>query len=559
MSQQQEAIGRARAVLVFGHGAGARAVVTTVVARLGPKRTRDRVTLSGSARFDRTVARHMTRVVLPVVNSILKRLGLRPRSFDISLVPIGAMGAAGQRTRVSGYSADTAVFRAMLSAATRLPLRQDVVTTGKIDSMAGEIGLVEDLPAKLAAAAADRRVREFVYPQPETDRSLATFSPREFNRIAAATAAAKESLLVTEIADVAALLAATTTPGACALAALKSGYYDRPTESQDREDAIDRAACFLCDDNSQRFHNALRAHAVAGRTRQVKQLLTVFATYHVERGKYPRQLGSALQSLVAGVPSPIRRRPSFLPLLPPQLCARLGELATEEDLTDCQILRDVTSGMNAESSGHGADAGGRTTEEPAGIEALVQAVFAEISAENLARRIGRSIDAARAAYSLHTVILDSADEVNDCVASFYVYLLCRDGRSLSPAQLEPANEDGQALLERVFADGGGADAAIAEARYGTRGGMRFVLDVLTEGFKNEAQSEHVTCVLREALNPLHPAARTAFMEALLRRVRPQLPEELREEPPGRFIRRLDALAQAYVRSLDRFAEVARSL
>ncbi|MCK4658164.1 MAG: hypothetical protein KAV82_01455 [Phycisphaerae bacterium] len=501
----------------------------------------------------------MTRVLLPLVNGILKRLGLRPRSFDIALIPIDAVGAIGLRTQVSGHSADTAAFRAMLSAATRLPLRQDVVTTGKIDSMAGEIGLVEGISAKLAAAAADRRVREFFLPQPETDRSLATFSPREFNRIAAAMAAAKENLLVTEVADVAALLAATTTPGACALAALKSGYYDRRAESEDSDDPIDRAAHFLCDDHNQRFQSALRAHTVTGRMRQAKRVLATFATYHVEHGKYPRLLGSDLQSLVAGVPSPIRRRPSFFPLLPLELCARLGELATEGDIADYQILRDIVSGMNTASSGNGADAGGRTTEEPNGIEALVQAVFAEISAENLARRIGLSIDTARAAYSLHTVILVSADDVNDCVASFYVYLLCRDGRSLSPAQLEAAKDDAQALLDRAFADEGSADAAIAEARYGTRGGMRFVLDVLTERFKNEAQADHVACVLREALNPFHLAARTAFMEALLRRVRPQLPEELREEPPGRFIRRLDALAQAYVRSLDRFAEVARSL
>lgn len=89
--------------------------------------------------------------------------------------------------------------------------------------------------------------------------------------------------------------------------------------------------------------------------------------------------------------------------------------------------------------------------------------------------------------------------------------------------------------------------------------MRFVLDAVTERFKAEAQAEHVSAVLKDALDPLHRAAKLAFMEALLRRVRPQLPDDLQDEPPERFVRKLGALASAYVRSLDRCAQIARSL
>jgi len=559
MRKPPEAIGKAKAVLVFGRGAGALAVVTTVVARLGQSRSRQRLEFSGSVRFTRGVARHMNRIVLATVNEILVQLRLQPRSFDIALVPIGAIAAAGLRTRVSGSSADTAAFLAMLSAAIRLPLRQDVATTGAIDSWVQEIGPVEDLPAKFAAAAADPSIREFFYPFLDSDRSLMTLSPEAFKRVSAAIGEAKQTLLAYEVLGLQPLVDAATTPRARVLAALKSGYYERPIESENHGDSPDSVARFLCTQDRMRFREVLRAQAVAGRTRETKQLLAALAAFSIGRGVYPESLGSDLQSLVAGVPSPIRRRRSFYPLLPEDVCVHLGKLASAEDVDDYEVLRVVAIGKPQQSRVDGMDVRGGSAAESADVEPLVQAVFAEISADNLAQRIDQSIDAARASYSLDRVTFDSDDEVVDCVASFYVHLLCRDGGSLTAAQLDAAKSDSESLLERTFVNEDGVAAAFAEARYGTRGGMRFVLDAVTERLKAEAQSEHVSAILKDALDPLHREAKVAFMEALLRRVRPQLPDDLQDEPPERFVRKLGALASAYVRSLDRFSQIVRSL
>jgi len=71
-------------------------------------------------------------------------------------------------------------------------------------------------------------------------------------------------------------------------------------------------------------------------------------------------------------------------------------------------------------------------------------------------------------------------------------------------------KDAIALLERAFANGGGFEAALAEARYPAHGGLRRVLDVVTDQYKAEQRSKHVSRVVREAIDPLDWDARVAF-------------------------------------------------
>jgi hypothetical protein len=109
----------------------------------------------------------------------------------------------------------------------------------------------------------------------------------------------------------------------------------------------------------------------------------------------------------------------FNPLLPEKVCVHLGKLTSAEDVDDYEVLRVVAVGKGQQSRVDGMDVRGGSAGESADVEPLVQAVFAEISADNLAQRIDQPIDAARASYLLDRVTFDSDDEVVDCVASFY--------------------------------------------------------------------------------------------------------------------------------------------
>ena len=58
-----------------------------------------------------------------------------------------------------------------------------------------------------------------------------------------------------------------------------------------------------------------------------------------------------------------------------------------------------------------------------------------------------------------------------------------------------------ALLERTFAHGGGVKAALLEARTGAKGGMRYVLDAMTEQFKKEERGKEVERVSAGSSGP----------------------------------------------------------
>jgi hypothetical protein len=118
-------------------------------------------------------------------------------------------------------------------------------------------------------------------------------------------------------------------------------------------------------------------------------------------------------------------------------------------------------------------------------------------------------------------------------------------------------DDAVALVERTFADKGGVNAAMNEVCDAIHGGMKFILDCLTEQFKTESQSRHVNRVLRDALGPLNRQAQVSFISALLKRLTPHLPQEIAAASPERFIDHYEIIVKAYVKSLDKINEVFR--
>jgi hypothetical protein len=234
----------------------------------------------------------------------------------------------------------------------------------------------------------------------------------------------------------------------------------------------------------------------------------------------------------------------------------LGRFASEADDYDVRRLFEASAGKGFIDRPKTKASSSKRVEGDAA--AAVDAVLTEISAESLARKIGTAIDGARARYILPHIIVGSHEEFLDTVCAFYSALVWHD--TLTPPSASADDLAGQALalVADAFADRGGADAAEAEARLGTAGGIRLVLDLMTEQHKARQQSVHVTRVLREALDPLDWNARVAFMTVLLQRIRSFLPEELRAAPPERFVRQLEPIIRTYVRSVDHVGGLLRT-
>jgi len=188
----------------------------------------------------------------------------------------------------------------------------------------------------------------------------------------------------------------------------------------------------------------------------------------------------------------------------------------------------------------------------------VDVVVSEISANRLATDVCLPIDAARAAYALPEATTDSYDEFHGVIASFYAAVL-RRAYPHTAASTEDVAADAHSLVERAFVRSGGFEAAWAEARHGTQGGLRFVLDAMTQQLRTEQQAKRINRVLKTAIDPLDWTQRVAFVAALLARLSPNLPDDIRSQPPERFARHYEAIAQAYAESLDRVSDLLQRL
>ena len=116
------------------------------------------------------------------------------------------------------------------------------------------------------------------------------------------------------------------------------------------------------------------------------------------------------------------------------------------------------------------------------------------------------------------------------------------------------------MLERTSnSNHGGINAALLEAREGTHGGLRKVLDGITEHFKQEEQEKYINRVLGEILDPLDWKSKVEFTTIFLQRIQHLLPEDIQKASPKQFAHHYTQLVRLYVQSKDRFANYIHSL
>ena len=558
-------IGRARTVLVFGAGDATTAAVSTVVARVRRDVGGERLLFTGPALFLQKLIVHLGQTVLPAVDRIVQRLTTRGtrttklKSFEISMVNLAAASTADVGLSISGYSADAPAFLALLSAALKIPLPHDVVTTGHMASAAGDIRFVSSIPAKLHAAINDPSVNRFVYPALDADDSLQRLSPAQRDRVKATINDAKGSIHMATVSDIAELVRQVVPEESVVLSSLASGFFESEDRTEPSTTPIEQAARFLTVGNDERFWRVLERYLLAGHGEAARELVLARARHHSGQRKYPGGFGRELSQLVQSLPPATRRIKGLFPLLPKDACLRLCQLAQEDAYEDVQHLLDSVVGKVSDRSQTSVAVASTNPAARDDFAADVESVLVEINAEALARKIGIPIDAARASYVMGDVLIESSAEFNDAVSSFYLTLLrhtCPGPILAAPTELADEALD---LLERAFADKGGVNAALAEARDGIHGGMRLVLDVMTEQYKVQQQSKHARRILQEALDPLDWNRRVTFMRAILTRLGPQLPAEVRNQPPERFARHYDEILSVYVQSLDRVKQLLRRL
>jgi len=553
--------GRAKMVLVTSRGDCQKAVISAIVVRQIGRTDKRRLRFRGTVKFSDPARRHIRRTLLPIVDSIAGQLGLPEKCFEISGVNLGAASALGVGISISGLSADLPALIAMLSEALQIPLSGDFVATGHIASLQGDITAVKGIPAKLEAAINDGSINRFIHPDLRDDVSLKVLSPNQRDRSIIAVMSARDIIQTTDVRGIDELVREVFAEEDVLLASLRENFFDVSGPRGGGGDPVSGAISYLTDNNEKRFWNALQRYFSAGMCEEGKELLEAYATFFTRRHRYPTAFGAKLLPLICSVPPQVRRLKIKFPILDKALCAEVDRLAQQDDYDDVPLLLDAARGRHII---HKSDP--CTLDEQSGTGTpdadcmVFDAVTSMIDEQALAQEVGIPVDSARASYTLTSSIVDTYDEFLDIMQAFYTHL--QRYISSGPIQAPDTTEARQqtiALLQRTFQGKGGDKAALAVAMDGTQGGMRSILDALTERFKAERRAAYIQRVFRDALDASNWDESVRFMRGAMKRLGPFLPAELRNEPAERFAESWEAIVQAYVQSLDRIGQLLRTI
>lgn len=546
-------IGRARTVLTFGRSD--QAVLSSVAARKTIARN-NRLRVVGPVSLHHKSMAHIEEVVLPIVDRVSRLLGQPQNKFEISIDNLNAAAAHDLDCEISGYSMDTAVFLAMLSAVVEIPIPQNLCFTGQLSSMDGRLAVVKGLPAKVEAALSQPAVTEFVCPSLAADNSLEVLSSGEKERIETALLRAREKMKITQTRDIAELVKTGFPEEHIVVPSLQKGFFETGGFNDSALDPIEKAACYLAKNGEERFWRFLERHLLDGDHSQTKRLLAAYSDYHQKRKRYPRNFGRKLHELLHGLPTVTRRCKTVFPLLKPREVIQLSRWATERDHDDIPLLYDAAAGKITETreAVPSASSSPATAQNPA--RQKLEALLSEIGKENLAHYT-REIDAAAASYHTDSITVDTQEELNEAITSYWIHLSRHFKGAGSVPTGSQATADALALLERAYSKRGGLPAAVAEAKDGINGGMRTIFNLMTDQLRVEEQTKYIEMVFRETLDVLEWQEKVDLVASLLDRL--DLPAELRSTPPERLARHWELLVQTHIHATDSMKDLIRTL
>ncbi len=505
---------------------------------------------------------HVDTVVVPLLRGVLKPLGMAAGKWNVTLEPLEAAAAHELPVSMSGYSADLPLFLALLSASLRLPLRGDVVATGRFASSMGEVGLVKHIAEKLTAAQKHPQIHQFVCPSFGADGSLDALSPVEHERLSEALARARGRLRVSLVRGVDNLLSEVFDEEDLCLSSLHTGHFGRPTGVTEMETPAARAAHHLGNENEKRFWRSLgRAFEVQDRELGAR-LLTAFLEYSDARGAYPSGVGARVLHLLRALP-PVLRKAMRGPLVPSSLCFSVLRHAQENDAEDAELLLRANRGQAWHVKGDLIDDSpprmSGPTDDDEVYDRVWDAIIRQLSEDHIAETIDLAIDEACLSFNLSSGVVDSEEEFVEIITSYYLHLQAKTGVVYTPEACGFAYRDAVRLVEEAFHNEGGLKVAKLQGRQGTNGGLRTVIGKMTDTFKMQAHRDHFLLVLGTALEGKDEHAKVKLVKVFQRRFADLLPKDVVEADPQYIADHWSTIIRACAHYLDGLKSMIRKL
>lgn len=188
----------------------------------------------------------------------------------------------------------------------------------------------------------------------------------------------------------------------------------------------------------------------------------------------------------------------------------------------------------------------------------LEGLLTAIDELTIARNVAAPHDDARIQYSPTRIIVGNFDEFTDAIADYYNYHLSKcvmHGGSLS--HTEAAGRAKEILEQEYKRQGGSLITAFNDARDGTNGGLRIILDRIAEQLKSESVERHIRNAFDTYVTPNSWEQKVDIMRQFIGRFGPILSSSINPDQPERYAQNYEELIRAYVESLKKTSSVFR--
>lgn len=552
----QSAIGRAKTIIVDDEVG----IVSEIIVRTVTDEKASRLDFRGPAKFKADTRQHLSSIILPIVDRLADGLNVPKKNYEISVVNLGATASADIGVEVMGFSADLPLTFALLSASLQVPLRQDIVCTGHVASIDGDIAPVRSIPTKLEAALTTPGISAFVLPDLDTDRSLQKQTPFKYQ-------VAKESLLrhkcdikihsIVDIHDAARIF---MTDEAIVQGSLEAGFFHAKATDRDLESPVNRTVALFSEGNDKRFWAVLGHSLLNRRVQKAKRLLQTYVDFHLRNQFYPENFGEQLIRLVVSLPPSIRRLDDLFPLFSMDLYIKIAQYAKEIDHEDIRQLYKAVFGEGIGGLFQQMDESkGLKTHEGDVENELLERLLAELSEENLANKIGFPLDEARLSYLMDKVTVNDGFEFNDSITAFFAHMFRYTGSPAGHTDTDALSTDAIDLVTEAFERKGGYKAALSEGLHGINGGLRIVFDAMTEHRKQKQKGKYISMVFKVIIEPLGWDTQVKLMKVFMKRLEPDLPSDIKDLPSEKLASHWEKILRHYVKFKAKMTDLIKRL
>jgi len=192
--------------------------------------------------------------------------------------------------------------------------------------------------------------------------------------------------------------------------------------------------------------------------------------------------------------------------------------------------------------------------------AHVGTILSALDERTIAQEVAIPHDEARMQYPLRSNTVRDFDEFTNLIGDYYNYHFTKcvsSGGSLSKVE---ASGRAKEILEGEYRRrGGNITTAFNDAHEGTNGGMRAILDLLSERLKAESVQRYVRDVFDREVAPNSWEDKVEIIRQFISQCGMQLSSSVRANQPERYAHDFEALIRSYVQALQQTSAMFRRL